>query len=256
MNNPGAIYLFDNKRLFKVGKSVNMESREKNYITENPDNTCLCTVLVEDVDAAEAVILNMTKDYAHSHPKSGKSTEWRQRHPHVIDLFIRFAEEHGIHKLSQWAKRKQQLETDKANLASTQYHTEEESPSVRHWKAKYLKDAETNLQALSDNHIDLEKAAENIFDALDESRRETAQAIKLYGAEVEKNWKLEEELNSLKKSSAYRLEIDQMTETRPSIVPIPQSPNFDHKSPAFKALIGAMGCIAVFAVAVIFRVLL
>lgn len=283
MSNQGFIYLFDNRRLFKVGKSVNMERRERDYITENPDNTCICSVMVENVDAAEAVILDMTKDYAHSHPKSGNSTEWRRRHPHVIDLFISFAKEHGIHKIAEWDRDKQKLLNRKANLDSTQYHTERESPAAKYWKEQCEKEQRTNeanqhwksmysqeqkaseekcqeLQELTDywkercDYLQDELAA-NQGTFIDNSQ-EIAQVTELWADEVKKNRELTAELASLKKANDFRLEIDQMVETRPFIVPIPQLPEFDHDSPAFKALIGAMGCVAVFAVAVLFRVLL
>lgn len=209
-NKSGMIYLYDNRRLFKVGKSVNMERRDRDYITENPDNVCLCRVQVEDAAAAEEALISMTKAFAHKNPQTGNEVEWRRRCPEVIDLFIGFAEKHGIHKISVWAEEKQKLLNERANLASTQYYTDSESPSGKYWQSKHdnavaeaaAKQSETvaywkdRCNALQD---DLQLQSQ----AMSDNEHEVVQITDLWAEEVKKNRELQAKLDSRAKAKSF-----------------------------------------------------
>lgn len=118
-SNYAFIYLRDDMRRLKIGRTCNDEIRSKKYLTENPDSRLLHSFKCEnesDSKRLEKLLISKLAQW----PSDTKSREWRRRSEEVIYAYIEFVEEHGLIKKREWDQNKQELLRHADDLKQTQ----------------------------------------------------------------------------------------------------------------------------------------
>lgn len=158
---PGYVYLRDNGMDYKIGITKDMVQRGAAYKTENPRDTVLDFIEVQDMNAAR-VIESKLKDGARTRELLSfqNSGEWLKRVPESVELWKEISTRSASRSEAEWLELVDSLNAQIARLQGRNEHLK---------KSKVLH--ETRGDELNNRKLQLEENCRRLRNTIQEVRR-------------------------------------------------------------------------------------